>query len=245
MKTDIQRRIASLDELVASQNRSLLRHCARCHVYPRQLLLCILSEHYPRYCAPFLSVESNAWNGDGAVERVASTPRDAAEERFYSLGTETPEIVESPVPLEDEALATSQPPIPTKTNPPAKTEDPPVENENEPPGQKRNPTPNDGSLARSSTCRRRRLRVGFLSAFFYHHSVGLLTEGVLNRLDRRRFETTAIFLQPHPTSTSPVAPGEGSKDSRPAEEDGESGGDGVYKAVRAGSEHVLDVPTNR
>ncbi|CAN0391068.1 unnamed protein product, partial [Scytosiphon promiscuus] len=54
----------------------------------------------------------------------------------------------------------------------------------------------------SPLCLRRRIRVGFLSAFFYHHSVGLLTEGVVTRLDRRRFETTAIFLQPHPISAT-------------------------------------------
>ncbi len=214
---------------------------------------CLLSEHDPRYCAPFLAGESNAWNGDlqhaydivGAVERVASLPRDAAEERLYSLGREAPELVESPVPPEDEVPAPEQPIIATKTNPTVETEDPLVGKANQP-GHERNAPPNvDGSLAKPSTCRRRRLRVGFLSAFFYHHSVGLLTEGVMNRLDRRRFETTAIFLQPHPTSISPVAPGEGSRDSQPAEDWGESGGDDVYKAVRAGSEHVLDVPLNR
>lgn len=76
-------------------------------------------------------------------------------------------------------------------------------------------------------CRQRRLQVGFLSAFFFHHSVGLLMEGVVTRLDRHRFETTAIFLQPHPKA-------------------GEDGGeDRVYEVVRRGAEHVLDIPSSR
>lgn len=76
-------------------------------------------------------------------------------------------------------------------------------------------------------CRQRRLRVGFLSAFFFHHSVGLLMEGIVTRLDRHSFETTAIFLQPHPKA-------------------GEDGGeDWVYEVVRRGAEHVLDIPSSR
>lgn len=80
-----------------------------------------------------------------------------------------------------------------------------------------------------------RVKVGFLSAFFFHHSVGLLTEGVITRLDRRRFETTAIFLQPHPrAATEETALGR--RDGR---------GDDVYTAVRRGTEHVLDLPASR
>lgn len=88
---------------------------------------------------------------------------------------------------------------------------------------------------------RRRLKVGFLSAYFFHHSVGLLVEGVVTRLDRRRFETTAIFLQPHPSAASLDEGG-----NIGAEGGGRSdGGDGVYKAVRSRTEHVLDVPASR
>lgn len=78
-----------------------------------------------------------------------------------------------------------------------------------------------------SPCRQRRLRVGFLSAFFFHHSVGLLMEGVMTRLDRHRFETTVIFLQPHPNSG------------------GDGGKDRVYEVVRREAEHVLDIPSSR
>lgn len=74
----------------------------------------------------------------------------------------------------------------------------------------------------------RRLRVGFLSGFFCHHSVGLLVEGIVTRLDRRRFETTAIFVQPH-------LAGGGSSEW----------GDGVYETVRMKTEHVLDLPVGR
>lgn len=94
-------------------------------------------------------------------------------------------------------------------------------------------------------CRRRRIKVGFLSAFFFHHSVGLLVEGVVTRLDRRRFETTAIFLQPHPTSVSTAPPGKGPEDREATEGNGGRVGDDVYNAVRTGTEHVLDVPVNR
>lgn len=94
--------------------------------------------------------------------------------------------------------------------------------------------PEEGSTA---LCRRR-LRVGFLSAFFFHHSVGLLTHGVITRLDRSRFETTAIFLQPHPTT----AYGE-----RNLSEGSPEGWaiDDVYTAVRQGTENVVDLPASR
>ncbi|CAN0092911.1 unnamed protein product, partial [Ectocarpus sp. 8 AP-2014] len=97
-------------------------------------------------------------------------------------------------------------------------------------------------------CRRRRIRVGFLSAFFYTHSVGLLVEGVVTRLDRRRFETTAIFLQPHPSSASSASfSWRGSREGGVAGSGGDEGENGaerdhVYDAVRTGVEHVLDVP---
>lgn len=86
---------------------------------------------------------------------------------------------------------------------------------------------------------RRRLRVGFLSAFFFHHSVGLLTQGVITRLDQTRFETTAIFLQPHST----WAYGDHFNSTRGFH--GRSGGDDVYTAVREGTENVLDIPAGR
>jgi predicted O-linked N-acetylglucosamine transferase (SPINDLY family) len=35
--------------------------------------------------------------------------------------------------------------------------------------------------------------VGFLSSFFFHHSVGLLTRGVIRRLDRNKFFVATIF----------------------------------------------------
>lgn len=95
------------------------------------------------------------------------------------------------------------------------------------------------------SCRERRIRVGFLSAFFRHHSVGLLVEGVVTRLDRRRFETTAIFLQPQQASTSTASPGKPVRDGGSTDSDDGTVGDGVYKAVRSRTEHVLDVPANR
>lgn len=92
---------------------------------------------------------------------------------------------------------------------------------------------------RSTTSCRRRLRVGFLSAFFFHHSVGLLTQGVVTRLDRSRFETTAIFLQPYPTTVY----GETIlSNGRPK---GRAIGDDVFTAVRQGTENVLDIPAGR
>lgn len=87
-----------------------------------------------------------------------------------------------------------------------------------------------------SSCQEDRLKVGFLSAYFFHHSVGLLTKGVITRLDRHRFETTAIFLQPHPRSAV---------EEEPARGRGDAGGDDVYTAVRRGTENVLDVPASR
>ena len=46
---------------------------------------------------------------------------------------------------------------------------------------------------------RDRLRVGFLAAFFFRHSVGLLTEGVIRTLDRRRFHVSVLRIDGEPT----------------------------------------------
>jgi hypothetical protein len=40
------------------------------------------------------------------------------------------------------------------------------------------------------------IRVGFLSAYFYHHSVGLLLQGVIKHLSRDLFSVTTFFLPP-------------------------------------------------
>ena len=66
----------------------------------------------------------------------------------------------------------------------------------------------------------RRIRVGFLSAFFFRHSVGLLMEGVITGLDRAAFE---VFLLP----------------IRP---DGNLPEDEVATRLFQGVEHVVDVP---
>ncbi|MBF0294304.1 MAG: glycosyltransferase [Magnetococcales bacterium] len=42
----------------------------------------------------------------------------------------------------------------------------------------------------------RRLRIGFLSQFFYHHTIGRLNEGLIQLLDRTRFELVLIHT-PH------------------------------------------------
>lgn len=41
-----------------------------------------------------------------------------------------------------------------------------------------------------------RIRVGFLSAYMHHHSIGKTTRGLMARLDRSRFEVVALFLAP-------------------------------------------------
>lgn len=182
---------------------------------------------------------------DRAVEGVLPIPGGAADERPHSVSREPPDLQDSPRPPTEEATAPSQLPKASTTNVAAEAEDLLVGKAHEP-GHERNANRSVGDNAvKEVACHRRRLRVGFLSAFFFHHSVGLLMEGVMTRLDRRRFETTAIFLQPHPTSVSPMPPGEGSGDGTSAEDGGDSVGDDVYKAVRAGAEHVLDVPVNR
>jgi len=42
----------------------------------------------------------------------------------------------------------------------------------------------------------RRIRVGFLSQFLRRHSIGKTTRGILAQLDKSRFESAAIFVQP-------------------------------------------------
>lgn len=58
-------------------------------------------------------------------------------------------------------------------------------------------TPSLGSVA---PLRRRaegeRIRVGFLSQFFYRHSIGKTSSGLIAKLDRTRFEAYALFLSP-------------------------------------------------
>ena len=39
-----------------------------------------------------------------------------------------------------------------------------------------------------------KIKVGFLSAFFFHHSVGLLMQGVIKHLRRDIFDVTTIFV---------------------------------------------------
>lgn len=104
------------------------------------------------------------------------------------------------------------------------------------PGQQ---LPQGGPEENHETVRSRRLRVGFLSAFFFHHSVGLLMQGVITRLDRNRFETTAIFLQPHPATAFEE------QDSRKNTVMEKTKGDHVYMAVREQTEAVLDIPVGR
>lgn len=43
----------------------------------------------------------------------------------------------------------------------------------------------------------RRLRVGFISDYFYNHTIGMLNEGLIERLSRERFEVV-LFLTPGP-----------------------------------------------
>jgi predicted O-linked N-acetylglucosamine transferase (SPINDLY family) len=49
-----------------------------------------------------------------------------------------------------------------------------------------------------------RLRIGFASSFLYHHSVGLLLQGVMTRLDPRRYEVFALCVPPLPSLSDPV-----------------------------------------
>ncbi len=43
---------------------------------------------------------------------------------------------------------------------------------------------------------RGRIRIGFISKFMYHHSIGRITQGVFANLSRERFETFALFVPP-------------------------------------------------
>lgn len=205
-----------------------------------------------RYCAPFLADDSIPWTGSQhhtkeaheASKRDSSTLGDLAGDSVASLHRDTStDGVES---TSSPTKTGSRPPPPPLAN--AATTKSPTNAENLLTGVAYDPG-KETTAGNSETplpCRhRRRIKVGFLSAFFYHHSVGLLVEGVVTRLDRRRFETTAIFLQPHPTSASTASPGKGQVERESTEGIGGSTGDDVYNSVRAGTEHVLDVPVNR
>jgi protein O-GlcNAc transferase len=43
-----------------------------------------------------------------------------------------------------------------------------------------------------------KLRIGIISRYLYQHSIGRTTRGLVAKLDRRRFELTAIFVPPVP-----------------------------------------------
>lgn len=176
----------------------------------------LLNEHILRYCAPFLANGSFGLEGEqygedqayGVGEKGPSKQMDLPEESLNGEASRQMRSMESPE--EDK--------IPPQSATVQAVHYPGISRFNH-------------SNTNKTQCRQQRIRVGFLSAFFYHHSVGLLVEGVMTRLDRRRFETTAIFLQPHPTSST--------------EQKGGSDGDDVYNSIRARTEHVLDVSANR
>ena len=44
--------------------------------------------------------------------------------------------------------------------------------------------------------RNRRIRVGFISRFFFNHSIGKTSRGLIAKLDHRRFESIALFVPP-------------------------------------------------
>jgi hypothetical protein len=58
------------------------------------------------------------------------------------------------------------------------------------------PLPSPFSSSLPGVARPQRIRVGFLSAFFYHHSVGLLLQGVMKHLSRDLFSVIVFFLPP-------------------------------------------------
>lgn len=53
--------------------------------------------------------------------------------------------------------------------------------------------PTDGRISMSGTFSRK-ISVAFVSAFFFHHSVGLLLRGVIKNIDRGRFSVTVITI---------------------------------------------------
>ena len=179
-----------------------------------------------RYCAPFLAndrsgsdrEQNDANEAYGDSNRGPSNHMDILKGSLNSPNGETSEQMQSITSPTEGEMSPPQPTTVRATHGPGMLQ---LDNDNDNHHQNNRPIP----------CRRQRIKVGFLSAFFYSHSVGLLVEGVVTRLDRRRFETTAIFLQPHPTSFT--------------ESNGDSRGDDVYNAIRAGTEHVLDVSSNR
>ncbi|CAM9822261.1 unnamed protein product, partial [Hapterophycus canaliculatus] len=178
-----------------------------------------------RYCAPFLERDNGTWIGDHQSGK--SDDRASGRQHHPSPAVEGPHSRQSRFPgksiewLESTptegmtastaVLAleiTKRPPTPTTEKnyvvrgaPP----EPRGEQDSDHQRSKDHGNEDNEDAPSAKPCRRGRIRVGFLSAFFYHHSVGLLTEGVVTRLDRRRFETTAIFLQPHPTSAMNIS----------------------------------------
>lgn len=203
-----------------------------------------------RYCAPFLANSSISSTGD---HHLKNEVHEAGSQGSSSLGNPadySPDSRHGDATTGD-AGSTSSHKLAAPNPPPLST---PTATAKLPPNAQElldtaahDPGSKEAGIRNSNTqlpCHRR-IKVGFLSAFFFHHSVGLLVEGVVTRLDRRRFETTAILLQPHPTAASTASPGKGGGDGERAEGDGGSVGDDVYNAVRMGTEHVLDVPMNR
>lgn len=61
-----------------------------------------------------------------------------------------------------------------------------------------------------------RIRVGFLSQYFYRHSIGKTSSGLIEQLDRARFEAYALFLSP------------------PVDDD-------LSRAIRASADHAVDL----
>ena len=197
----------------------------------RHSLRPFFNEPVLRYCAPFLANHSSGSDGEqygeneayGDGKRGPSKHMELSGESRDSPNGETSKQMQSMESHNGGEIPTSQPATVRAVHDPGMLQ---LDNDNE-----NNNDNNNNNNNRQISCRRQRIKVGFLSAFFFSHTVGRLVEGVVTRLDRRRFETTAIFLQPHPTSAT--------------ESDGGSGGDDMYNAIRAGTEHVLDVSSNR
>ncbi|CAM9506285.1 unnamed protein product [Ectocarpus sp. 12 AP-2014] len=205
-----------------------------------------------RYCAPFLANDGDLSTGHHAPRATSDVPvpgelgpptvGELPEEPQDSLNRPTDR---ADVPPPGVRAAPTQPPATGIESMPAGVGTASKAQEDLDGTGSRNPQVFSSS---PPPCRRRRIRVGFLSAFFYTHSVGLLVEGVVTRLDRQRFETTAIFLQPHPSSASSASSSwRGSREGGVAGNGGDgkensAGRDRVYDAVRTGVEHVLDVP---
>lgn len=54
-----------------------------------------------------------------------------------------------------------------------------------------------GRVGRAADRGGRRLRIGFISDYFYNHTIGMLNEGLIERLSRERFEVV-LFFAPGP-----------------------------------------------